>query len=53
MNAKAIKLAEASDRASLNRFGELPLSAKRSILQLNEGFTNGYGQAVTQIRRAQ
>jgi hypothetical protein len=50
MNAKAIKSAVASDRVSLNRFGNA-LSTKRSILQLNEGFTNGYGQAMTQIRR--
>jgi hypothetical protein len=41
MNAKAIKLAEASDRARLDRYGNIPLSVKRSILQLNEGFTNG------------
>jgi hypothetical protein len=52
MNAKAIKSAVASDRVSLNRFGNA-LSTKRSILQLNEGFTNGYGQAMTQIRRVQ
>lgn len=46
MNAEAIKVAEASDRVSLNRRGHMPLSDKRSILQLNDGFTNGYRQAV-------
>lgn len=46
MNAEAIKSAEAPDEINLNRCGNMPLSDKRSILQLNDGFTNGYGQAV-------
>lgn len=49
MNAKAIKSAEASDSVNLNRCGKMPLSDKRRILQLNEGFTNGYGQAVAGV----
>jgi hypothetical protein len=46
MNAKAINSAGAFDRVSLYRCGNMPLSNKRSILQLNERFTNGYRQAV-------
>ena len=49
MNAKAITFAEASDRVSLNRYGNRPLSDKGSILQLNEGFTNGYRQVADKI----
>jgi hypothetical protein len=46
---KAIKSAEASDSVNLNRCGKMPLSDKRRILQLNEGFTNGYRQAVATL----
>jgi hypothetical protein len=49
MNAEAIKKAEASDRVSLNQRGHMPLSDKLSILQLNDGFTNGYRLAVVKV----
>jgi len=49
MNAKAVISAVASDDVSLNRRGNMPLSDERSILQLNERFTNGYRQAVAKV----
>ena len=48
MNAKTAGK-QASVRVCLNRCVNMPLSNKRSILQLNERFTNGYRQTVVQI----